>query len=123
MTVAIPSAMNIARGSWRDGLRRSFAVKVMMPKPRNAKKVSATLEMMSFHGGYPDGASSDAWMLTRRTTAKKVRIPTTTTTITLCAFATSFDPAMFTPVMTTMMSAANTLIQTALSSPVSMELA
>ena len=95
----------------------------MMPKPRNAKKVSATLEMMSFHPGYPDGASRCAWILTSRTTAKNVRIPTTITTITLCAFATSFDPAMFTPVITMMMSAANTLIQTAFSSPVSMELA
>ena len=62
-------------------------------------------------------------MLARVTTAKTVRIPTTTTTITVCAFATSLDPTMFTPVMTTMISAANTLIQTALSSPVSMELA
>ena len=85
-------------------------MKVMMPKPRKAKKVNATLEMMSFPGGYPDGASSDAWMLTRRTTANTVRIPTTITTITLCAFATSFDPAMFTPVMTMMISAASTLI-------------
>ena len=53
-----------------------------MPKPRKAKKVSATLEMMSLHDGYPDGASSDGCMLTRVTTAKKVRIPRTTKTIT-----------------------------------------
>ena len=58
MTVAIPSARNIARGSWRDGLARSLAVKVMMPKPRNAKKVSATDEMMSWNDGYPENASS-----------------------------------------------------------------
>src|SRR5215467_931437 len=64
MTVAIPSARYIALGSWRDGLARSFAVNVMMPKPRKAKKVSATLEMMSFSGGYPEGASSDGFMLT-----------------------------------------------------------
>ena len=90
-------------------------MKVMMPKPRNAKKVSATLEMMSFHDGYFDGASSDAWMFARGTTAKTMRIPMTIKTITLCAFATSLDPTMFTPVMTRMTSAAKTLIQTAFS--------
>ena len=30
--------------SWRRGFSRSAAVKVMTPKPRKAKKVSATLE-------------------------------------------------------------------------------
>ena len=49
----------MARGSSRLGSRRSFAVKVTMPKPRNAKNVRATLEKMSRSGGYPDGASSD----------------------------------------------------------------
>ena len=78
MTVAIPSARNIARGSWRDGLARSLAVKVMMPKPRKAKKVSATDEMMSRADGYPENASSDGWMLTSVTTEKKARIPSTT---------------------------------------------
>ena len=51
MTLAIESARNIALGSWRDGFARSLAVKVMMPKPRKAKKVSATLETMSRSGG------------------------------------------------------------------------
>ena len=51
MTVAMVSARNIALGSWRAGFARSFAVKVMMPKPRKAKKVSATLETMSCSGG------------------------------------------------------------------------
>jgi hypothetical protein len=40
------------------GSRRSFAVKVMMPKPRKAKRVRATLATMSHSGGYPDGARS-----------------------------------------------------------------
>ena len=78
MMVAIPSARYIARGSWRDGLARSLAVKVMMPKPRKAKNVSATAEMMSRSGGYFDGASSDGFMLTSVTTANTVRIPSTT---------------------------------------------
>ena len=79
MTVAIPSAIYIALpAAGGTAWRRSFAVKVMMPKPRNAKKVSATLEMMSSNDGYPDGASSDRWMLAIVTTAKKVRMPTTT---------------------------------------------
>ena len=78
MTVAIPSARYIALGSWRAGLARSLAVKVMMPKPRKAKKVSATLEMMSRNGGYPENASSDGFMLTSVTTANTVRIPSTT---------------------------------------------
>ena len=37
----------MALGSWRCGSARSLAVKVMTPKPRKAKKVSATLETMS----------------------------------------------------------------------------
>jgi len=78
MTVAIPSARYIARGSCRDGLARSLAVKVMMPKPRKAKKVSATDEMMSCTGGYFDGASSEGVMLTNVTIEKKVRMPSTT---------------------------------------------
>jgi len=77
MTVAMPSARYIARGSWREGLARSLAVKVMMPKPRKAKNVSATLEMISRSGGYFDGASSDGFMLTSVTTANRVRIPST----------------------------------------------
>ena len=51
MTVAIPSARYIARGSSREGLPRSLAVQLTMPKPKKAKKVSATLETMS----RPDG--------------------------------------------------------------------
>ncbi len=49
-----------------------------MPKPRKAKNVSATAEMMSRSGGYFDGASSDGLMLTSVTTANRVRIPSTT---------------------------------------------
>ena len=45
--VAMPRARNIARGSCRAGSGRSFAVKVMTPNPRNAKKVSAMLETIS----------------------------------------------------------------------------
>ena len=37
----------MAVGSCRDGFGRSFAVKVMTPKPRKAKKVRATLAMIS----------------------------------------------------------------------------
>ena len=55
-------------------------------------------------------------MLTRVTTAKTTRIPTTTYTITVWALATSLDPTMFTAVMTTMISAAKNLAQAALSS-------
>jgi hypothetical protein len=43
--------------------------------------------------------------------------------MTVCALATSCDPTTFTIVITMMMAAANTLIQTALSCPVSIELA
>src|SRR5215469_6213631 len=111
MTVAIPRARYIARGSWRDGLARSLAVNVMMPKPRKAKKVSATDEMMSWNGGYFDGASSDGVMFASVTTANTDKIPSTTYTITVCAPATSRDPTTFTPVMTRMISAAKTLIQ------------
>src|SRR5215468_8627425 len=94
MTVAIPSARYIARGSCRDGLARSLAVNVIMPNPRKAKNVSATLEMMSRNGGYPEGASRCGCILTRVTTANKVKIPSTTYTITVCALATSCDPTM-----------------------------
>ena len=51
---------------------------VMMPKPRKAKKVSATDEIMSWNGGYFDGASSDGVMFTSVTTAKTDKIPSTT---------------------------------------------
>ena len=122
MTVAMPRARYIARGSWYAGLSRSFAVNVMMPKPRKAKKVSATLETMSRNGGYPEGASSDGFMLTRVTTAKRTRMPRTTVTITVCARATSLEPTMLTAVMTRMMRAANTLIQ-ASPPPANIELA
>jgi hypothetical protein len=43
----MPRATKMARGSWREGFGRSFAVKVTTPKPRKAKKVSATLEKMT----------------------------------------------------------------------------
>ena len=51
MTVAMPSARYIARGSWRRGSARSLAVNVMTPKPRKAKNVRATLDTMSWNGG------------------------------------------------------------------------
>ena len=51
MTVAMPSARYIARGSCRDGFGRSLAVNVTTPKPRKAKNVSATLDTMSLTGG------------------------------------------------------------------------
>ena len=38
-------------GQLPGGSARSLAVNVTTPKPRNAKKVSATLETMSLHGG------------------------------------------------------------------------
>ena len=48
-----------------------------MPKPRKAKKVSATLDTMSFSGGYPENASSDGFMLTSVTIANRERMPST----------------------------------------------
>src|SRR3974390_2808087 len=122
MTVAIPSARNMARGSCRRGCDKSLAVKVMTPKPRKAKKVSATLEMMSLADGYPDGASRWGWRLARVDTAKTVRLPMTTTTTTVCALATALDPRTLSIVMTQMSRTANTLTQVVFES-VSAELA
>lgn len=50
------------------------------------------------------------------TTAKVVRIPTTTTTTTVCARATACEPSTFNAVMATTTSTANTLAQAALPS-------
>src|SRR6476620_3230291 len=116
----MPRARYIALGSWYAG--RSRSVKVMMPNPRKAKKVSATLEMMSRNRGYPEGASSEGFMLTSVTTAKTTRIARTMVTITVWALATSVDPTMLTAVMTITMRAAKTLTQAALL-PVNIELA
>src|SRR5690348_2464431 len=111
MMVAIPSARYMALGSSCAGLARSLAVKVMMPKPRKAKKVSATLDTISDRGGYPAGASSAGLTLASVTTAKNDKMPTTTYTMMVCAFATRFDPTILTTVMATMMSTAKILIQ------------
>ena len=51
MTVVSPSASTIARGSSRFGSRRLATVKVITPKPRKAKKVSAMLEMIFENDG------------------------------------------------------------------------
>src|SRR3954452_18502781 len=90
----------MARGSWRDGSRRSFAVNVTTPNPRKAKNVRATLETMSRTGGYVDGARRAGSMLRMVTTANRLRMPTTIMTMTLWTFATIVEPAMLSAVMT-----------------------
>jgi hypothetical protein len=47
----MPRARYIARGRLRAGLGRSAPVKLITAKPRKAKKVRATLEMISSPGG------------------------------------------------------------------------
>ena len=113
VTLAIASARYIARGSCFFGSGRSFAVKVITPKPRNAKNVSATLETMSRTGGYVDGSSSDGSMFTIVTTANVSRIPTTIHTITVCTFATAWEPTTFSHSITRRTTAAKTLTHTA----------
>src|SRR3954454_2379102 len=113
MTVAIPSAMYIARGSWRFGSPRSFAVNVITPNPRNAKNVRATLETMSLNDGYFDGARRSGSTFAIVETAKITRIPMTTTTTIVCARATTCDPRMFTSDITTITSTANTFAHVA----------
>jgi hypothetical protein len=44
-------AAYIARGRFRAGSRMSCALKAMTPKPRNAKKVSATLPRILRNSG------------------------------------------------------------------------
>jgi hypothetical protein len=91
-------------------------VNVITPKPRKAKKVSATLDTMCWTSGYFEGASSEGSMFAIVTTANTQRIPTTTKTIALCSRATTVDPAMFTPVITITTAAANTVAHTVESS-------
>jgi hypothetical protein len=55
-------------------------------------------------------------MLTSVTTAKKVRMPTTTYTIRVWALATSLDPTTLTAVITTMISTAKNFSHAVLSS-------
>ena len=81
-----------------------------MPNPRKAKNVSATLETMSRSGGYPEGASNCGLMFSSVATANSASIPITTTTITVCARTTTFDPTMLTTVITTMMRTANIFV-------------
>ena len=83
-----------------------------MPKPRKAKKVSATLETMSWNDGYPENASSDGSRLTSVTTEKTIRMPSTT--IDDHRLGARHRPATrrcSAPVITRMISAAKTLIQ------------
>ena len=61
-------------------------------------------------------------MLMMVTTAKKSRMPTTTNTMADCTRATTFDPTMFTSVMTTITMTAKPLTQAALP-PANTELA
>ena len=75
----------------------------------------ATLEKMSRNGGYPDGASSAVSMFAIVTIANSAKIPITITTITLCARATSVEPATFTIIMTSTIRPANAFAQTTLS--------
>ena len=67
---------------------------------------------MSRNGGYPDGASSAGSMFAIVTIANSAKIPITITTITLCARATSVEPATFTIIMTSTIRPANTFAQT-----------
>ena len=106
----------MARGSCRAGCGRSFAVKVMTPNPRNAKKVRATLEMISRTPGYPAGARSDGFQFAMVTTANRVRMASTMLTMIACTRATAVDPTMLSVVMTTTSSTANTTAQTGSSS-------
>ena len=89
----------------------------MMPKPRKAKNVSATLETMSLQR-----------RVARRSEQRRVHVDQGdhgeddedpddhVHDHGLGAWATSFDPTMFTAVITTMISTAKTLTQAAFSS-------
>lgn len=119
---AIARAMYIALGSSRFGCIRSFAVKVMTPNPRKAKKVSATLETIWRMLGYPENASSDQFTSASMTIEKKTRMPITTRTMSPCAFATAPEPMTFSVPIASTISTANTLAQVAFPS-VNIELA
>ena len=105
--------MYIARGSSRFGFARSFAVNVMTPNPRNAKKVSATLETIWRMLGYPENASSDQSTSASVTIEKKTRMPITTRTMTPCAFATAPEPTTFSVPIASTITTANTLAHVA----------
>ena len=67
---------------------------VITPKPRNAKKVSATLAMISRTPGYDETASSEGSMFQIVTAENSSRVPTTIHTITLCTRATALEPTI-----------------------------
>ena len=95
----------------------------MTPKPRNAKKVSATLAAMSPAGGYSDGASSAKSAVASVVTANRERMPITITTTTDCTRATACEPNALSAVMATMRRAANALVAHTGSSAPTAELA
>ena len=80
---------------------------VTTPKPRNAKKVRATLEMMSWRAGYPEKARRWGLRLARVEIEKTVRMPMTTKTTTVCARATALEPKTLRNAMATMSKIAN----------------
>lgn len=86
-----------------------MAVNVITPNPKNAKKVSATLEITLLAAGYPEGASRWGWRLTSVETANTARLPTTTTTTTVCALATARDPNALSSVIAPISRTAKTL--------------
>ena len=79
----------MALGSCRPGSARSLAVKVMTPKPRNAKKVRATLDTMSRTGGYPEIDSRSMSIVDSVAIENTRRMPITMTTTTVWARATA----------------------------------
>ena len=87
----------------------------MTPKPRNAKKVSATLETICRSEGYPEKASRSRSMFDRVATENTVRMPTTTMTTTVCALATTWEPKTLSPAMTSRTRIANPTVQSVLS--------
>jgi hypothetical protein len=93
-----------------------FAVNVTTPNPRNAKNVSATLDTMSRHDGYPAGSSSDTSMFATVTAANASRMPTTIHTMIDCTLAAAWLPTMFNHSIASRIAAANTLSQPAAAS-------
>ena len=84
-------------------------MKVITPKPRKAKNVSATLDTMSRTGGYPEKARRSRSMLASVDTANTVRMPITTMTTTVWARATTCEPSTLRNDMTTTTSTAKAL--------------
>ena len=86
-----------ARGRWPSaadvaGSARSLAVKVITPKPRNAKKVSATLDTISRERRVPRERQQVESRLAKVATENTVRMPMTTTTTTVWTLATACEP-------------------------------